>query len=175
MADGVALFGKDWDWGKEMGDFKPEANEDSEFKPLTGRYIARIADCFHDIGAFPSGDMYDRYTLSLQVTETIDGDRGTNRYLRKRYQNTPEGVHKLANDLFTAGITVDTSSKEAFDLSLTDTKDKLMNVRAWVWTPDKTREGAIIPEEEREGRQQFAIIKEFKQKKQQTTTGEVPF
>lgn len=108
------------------------------------------------------------------MVETIDGDKGNNRYLNKRYQNTNEGIKKLMNDLFTAGIEFSTGSREEFDCSLTYAIDKQIKIRAWVWTPDKKIDGTPIPEEDRVAIQQMKITKEFKKGKS-TTTSEAPF
>jgi hypothetical protein len=78
------------------------------------------------------------------------------------------------NDLFTAGIDFDKGSREAFDLSLTNAIDKQMRLRAWAWSPDKTRTGELIAEEDRVAMQQMKIVKEFKGKGKKLT-GDVPF
>ena len=158
-----------------LQDYKPETNEDGIFNPITGRYVARIARLTHNIGVSTStNEPYDFYALNLQVKEIIDGDKAVNRYLSKRYNNNPDGLKKLMNDLFTAGLEFDKTSRETFDLGLSGLVDKLLNIRCWVWTPEKDRAGNIIPEDERNPIQQFVIVKEFKGKK--SSTGEaIPF
>jgi hypothetical protein len=110
----------------------------------------------------------------MQITETIDGDKGNNRYLNKRYQNTNEKLKALMNDLFTAGIPFENGSREAFDLSLVNAIDKQVRLRAWVWTPDKDISGNPIAEDNRTPIQQMKIVKDFKSKGK-TPSSEVPF
>jgi len=164
------------DFFSELKDYTPEEIKDEgDFKPLKGSYLTRVTKLSHNIGVSTKDNTpYDFYALNLQITETIDGDKGNNRYLNKRYQNTNEGIKKLMNDLFTAGIDFDKGSREAFDLSLTNAIDKQMRLRAWAWSPDKTRTGELIAEEDRVAMQQMKIVKEFKGKGKKST-GDVPF
>lgn len=152
------------DYNELNKNFKPEeVNDDSGFKPIKGAYICRIDRAEHKKGtAKTSGEPYDFYALKLQVTEVIEGDKGLNRFLDRVYRNDNDGIKKLLNDMFTSGIELDRSSEEALDASLSTLKDKTVKVRTWIWTPDKNRDGSPIPEEERTGRQQLKIIKEFK-------------
>jgi hypothetical protein len=54
--------------------------------------------------------------------------------------------------------------------------DKTMNIRAWVWTPDKDRDGNPIAEEMRIPRQMLKVVKEFKSKgKSKGKDNQVPF
>lgn len=163
------------DFFGELKDYKPqEVKDEGDFKPLKGSYICRISKLTHNIGVSTRDNSpYDFYALNMQVTETVEGDKGENRYLNKRYQNTNEKLKSLMNDLFTAGIEFDSGSREAFDLSLTNAIDKQVRVRAWSWTPEKDIHGNIIPEEERTAIQQLKIVKDFKKTK--ASTSELPF
>lgn len=163
------------DFFGELKDYKPEEIKDEgDFKPLKGSYICRVSKLTHNVGTSTNdGNPYDFYSLNMQITETIDGDKGNNRYLNKRYQNTNEKLKALMNDLFTAGISFETGSREAFDLSLVNAIDKQVRLRAWVWTPEKDRNGNIIPEEERTPLQQIKIVKDFKKGALKPT--ELPF
>jgi len=163
------------DFFGELKEYKPvEVKDDNDFKPLKGSYIVRVAKLTHNIGTSQkNGEPYDFYSLNMQVTETIDGDKGDNRYLNKRYQNNNEALKKLMNDLFTAGIEFDTGSREAFDLSLVNAIDKQMRVRAWAWTPEKKMDGTPIAEEDRIAIQQIKIVKDFKKGALKST--ELPF
>lgn len=163
------------DFFGELKDYKPEeVKDEGDFKPLKGSYICRVSKLTHNVGnSQKDGNPYDFYSLNMQITETIDGDKGNNRYLNKRYQNTNEKLKALMNDLFTAGISFETGSREAFDLSLVNAIDKQIGVRAWVWTPEKDRNGNIIPEEERIPMQQMKIVKDFKKGALKST--ELPF
>ena len=164
------------DFFGELKEYKPEEIKDEgDFKPIKGSYITRVSRLTHNIGVSTrDSSPYDFYSLNVQVTETVDGDKGDNRYLTKRYQNTPEGVKKLMNDLFTAGIDFDKGSREAFDLSLSNAIDKQIRLRAWAWSPDKTMAGVPIPEDERTAIQQMKIVNEFKGAKK-SSGGSVPF
>lgn len=159
----------------ELKDYKPEeVKDEGDFKPLKGSYICRVSKLTHNMGtSTKDGNPYDFYSLNMQITETIDGDKGNNRYLNKRYQNTNEKLKALMNDLFTAGIAFETGSREAFDLSLVNAIDKQIRVRTWVWTPEKDRNGNIIPEEDRTPMQQMKIVKDFKKGALKPT--ELPF
>ena len=139
--------------------------DDSEFKPLKGAYVCRIDGLTRKVGVSErTGDDYDFYTLKLQVTDTIEGDRGTNRYLDKVYNSDDNGRRALANDLFTAGIEFDKTSEDAFDASLVTTKDKTMNVRAWS-RPKMVKIGDEWEKKEPEELKQYIKkVKEFKLK-----------
>lgn len=160
-----------------LKDYQPEVIKDEpSFKTFKGRYTARILKITHNIGvSTTTSNPYDFYSLRLQVTETIEGDKADKRLLDKRYQNTPEGMKKLMNDLFTMGVEYGKENREAFDLSLSSAVDKIVNVRAWTWTPDKTMDGAVIPEDERVAKQQFTVVKDFSKTKKSTTSEKAPF
>ena len=126
------------DWNGISG-FTPEKpTEDVDFAPLKGGYVARVDKIERVQGTSDRGNEYDFYSLNLQITETIEGDQGNNRYLRKTYSaidgafsTAEENLKRLVQDLFTAGIEVDKSSQESFDASLANAKDKLVHVRCW--------------------------------------------
>ncbi len=163
------------DFFDELKEYKAEEVKDSDFKPIKGKYVARIARLIHMVGnSSTTGEPFDFYSINCQILETIEGDMGNGRYLGKRYQNTPEGLKKLMNDLFTAGIGYAQTDREAFDMSLSSAVDRQINLRAWSWSPEKNRDGSLIPEEERVAKQQVAVIKEFKKDKK-TTNETVPF
>ena len=164
------------DFFGELGkDFTPKENEDNDFAPLKGSYVCRVARLTHNIGvSTTTNEPYDFYSLNLQVTEVVEGDKGVNRFLSKRYQNTIEGLKKLWNDLFTAGIEFNKESRADFDLSLANVIDKQMKIRAWSWSPKEDRAGNVIPEEDRIAYQSIKVIKEFKKSKSASST-EVPF
>ncbi len=147
----------------ELKDYTPEeVRDEGDFKPLKGSYITVVKRLTHNTGvSTTTNEPYDFYSLNIQVIETIDGDKGNNRYLSKRYQSTNEGIKKLMNDLFTAGIEFNKGSREDFDLSLGNAIDKEVRVRAWGWKPDKTRAGEPIAEEDRVALQTVKIVKEF--------------
>ncbi len=164
---------------KELLDsgYKPEVNEDAEFEPVKGKYVCRIDSAGRVRGESKlDGAPYDFYTISTQVIEVIDGDKATNRFLKLRYNADADGVKKLLNDLFTAGIGIEAHNQEELDTFLATLKDNTLNIRAWVWIPEKDRSGNIIPEENRVPYQQVKIVKEFKGKtKASKVTSEIPF
>ena len=160
-----------------LKDYQPEEIKDEEFKPIKGKYVARVARLTHNIGlSTTTNEPYDFYSLNIQITETIEGDRGNNRYLSKRFQNNLDSIKKLCNALFTAGIPFDnTGVREAFDLSLTNAIDKTINIRAYIWTPEKDRAGNLIPEEDRTPLQMFNIVKNFSDKKKSNSSESIPY
>lgn len=158
--------------------FTPEVQEDDmDFKPITGKYICRIDSAGRVSGkSEKTGDDYDFRSVSLQVAEIVDGDKATNRFLKLNYNCDADGVKKLLNDLFTAGIDMAVKFDVELDEALPMLTDKTMNIRAWVWTPEKDRSGNLIPEEKRQSRQQLKVVKDFKgKKKAETAKSEVPF
>lgn len=169
----------------ELKDFTPEEiNDESIFKPLKGAYECRIDRLEHVQGTSEkTGDPYDFYSMSLEIISITEGDKGVGRYLKRNYNNDNEGIKKLLNDMFTSGIELDRSSQEALDASLSSAKDKIVKVRAWVWTPEKTRDGQPIAEEDRVGIQQIKIVKEFRlgkggkkgDKSENLSSSQVPF
>ncbi len=168
-------FTSDNDFFNELKEYKPvEIKDEGDFKPLKGSYICRVTKLTHNTGTSETtGNSFDFYALNMQITEVIDGDKGIGRFLNKRYQNNNEALKKLMNDLFTAGISFETDSREAFDLSLTNAIDKQIRVRAWSWSPDKTLTGMSIPEDERIPLQMMKIVKDFKKAK--TPSSDLPF
>lgn len=161
----------------ELQGYQPETIKDEvDFKPIKGKYVCRIARFEHNIGiSTVTNEPYDFYALNMQVVETVNGDRGERRYLTKRYQNNPEGFKKLLNDMFTAGLSYDISTREAFDLGLSGMIDKNLNVSAYPFTPDKKRDGTPLAPEDRETYQIVKIVKEFKLKKGKKEKAEAPF
>lgn len=155
------------DW-KELEGFEPAITEDTmSFQPIRGAYVCKVVGFTRQVGS-KDGNEYDFHSLNAQVVETVEGDKGDNRYMSKAYNTanlteftTPEDEKKrLLTDLCTAGLAYDLSSDEAFTNSLTATKDKLINVRAF---PTKS------------GKQAVKIVKEFKLRKKKAEAGPTPF
>ena len=158
--------------------FQPEVVKDeTDFQPITGKYICRIDSAGRVTGKSErTGNEYDFYSVSLQVAEIVDGDKATNRFLKINYNKDADGVKKMLNDLFTAGISLGVSSDKELDEALPMIKDKTMNIRCWVWTPEKDKNGNPIPEENRKAYQQTRVVKEFKgKKKADTIKSNIPF
>ena len=163
------------DFFGELKDYKPEVvKDDNEFKPLKGSYNAIVKQLTHKTGTSQTtGNAFDFYSLNMQIVETISGDKGENRYIQKRYNNENDKLKALMNDLFTAGVEFDNSSREAFDLSLTNAIDKQIKIRAWTWSPDKSMSGELLAEEDRVALQMSKIVKDFSGKKAKAS--ELPF
>ena len=157
--------------------FVPEVNEDSSgFEMLNGSYVARIEEAGRKAGkSAKSGNDYDFRTIKLQVVETVKGDKGDNRYLDVTYNLDDKGMKRLLGDLFTAGIEVTAKTDEELDEFLTTLKDKTMNIRCWVWTPEKDKDGKPVAEELRKSYQQIKVVKELKSKGNKVNTAKVPF
>jgi len=147
--------------------YEPEAiTDDADFKPLKGAYKCCIEGLAHKEGVSErTGNEYDFYSLKLQVVEVLEGDKGVNRKLDKIYNNDKDGQKKLADELFSGGIALDTSSEEAFETSLQDAKDKVISVRTWVRPAmTKNAEGEWVEKEPKEEKQYLKIVKELKLK-----------
>ena len=157
--------------------FTPQENEDKGFEPVNGKYICRIDSAGRQTGnSKKTGEPYDFFAVNVQVAEIVDGDKATNRFLRLRYNPDADGIKKLLNDLFTAGIAIEAKTEEELAIELELLKDKTLNIRAWAWTPEKDRQGNVIPEENRVAFQQLRVVKAFTGKnKPETIEGNVPF
>lgn len=158
--------------------FEPEIVEDSsDFSPITGKYVCRIDSAGRLQGVSKSTNKeYDFRSINIQVAEIIEGDKATNRFLKLTYNPDADGVKRLMNDLFTAGIKLEATSDAELDAALEGLKDKTMNIRCWVWTPVKDKSGNPIPEENRKAYQQIRVVKEFKgKKKADNIKSNVPF
>lgn len=142
--------------------YRPEENKEMGFEPVNGKYVCRIDSIGRVSGTSQrTGQPYDFYSCKAQVVEVVDGDKATNRFLQISYNNDGDGVKKMLNDLFTAGIEVGVKTQDELDAALAGLTDRTMNIRAWVWTPEKDREGNPIAEEDRIPRQQVRVVKTF--------------
>lgn len=56
------------------------------FKPLRGGYKGEIKRIEHKTGSNSFGD-FDKWSLAIQITQTLEGDKGDNRWLFKEYNN----------------------------------------------------------------------------------------
>lgn len=152
-----------------LSGYKPEENRDSEgFDILKGTYLCAVTKL-----ALDKHEQYgDRYQLELTVNEVQDGNGNPGRKFWKRYKKDEDGMKKLLNDMFTAGIDLDKGSVDAFEGSFQNALDKDVLVRAWGWTPKKDRDNNDIPEDEQIEQQSFRIVnkKKAKTKKKTATT-----
>lgn len=142
--------------------FKPEVVEDVSFEPLHGKYVCRIDDAGRNKGKSDrTGNEYDFRSMSMQVVETISGDKGENRFLKRNYNVDEEGMKKLLNDFHTAGIEVTAKNDEELDAFLMTLKDKTINASAWVTKEFVSKQtGKTIPG----GKQAVRIVNKFKSK-----------
>ena len=152
---------------KEAG-FKPEVQEDdSDFSPIKGKYRCRIDRPGRVTGSNEKRS-WDFHSLKMQIVEVVDGESGLNRYIdcnKFNYNVDEAGRKQIINDLHTAGIeTKGIDSDDEFDAFVVSLQDRIVCVRAWRWTPDKTMEGVPIPEGERQPKQMAKIVKEFSAK-----------
>lgn len=84
----------------------------------------------------------EHYKLELEIVEVLDGNGNTGRTLRRNYakaevasEKVSKTVKDLVNDLFTAGIEVDTDGVEALEAAFEGTIGKVIYVKAYGWTP----------------------------------------
>lgn len=160
--------------GDFLRGFKPQINDDGDL-PVKGAAMTKVN---HLRPAKNKEGVYDRYELELETTEVLDGNvRLGKRFWRRYYKDNEESIKDLVNDMFTSGIDLDTSNgEEAFEASFINAIDKPVCVRAWGWTPEKDRQGNIVPAAERRPIQQFVIKHAGSLKtKAQTASGKVPF
>ena len=156
--------------------YKPEENADKGFEPVTGKYVCRIDSCGRVQGVSQAtNNPYDFYALNTQVVEVVDGNKATNRFLKKNYNNDSEGIKKLVNDLFTAGIALSAKSQDELDAELATLTDKTMNIRAWARKKQRKEGDVWVDDESGEMRQYTAVVKSFGKAKADTASGNVPF
>ncbi len=162
--------------GLRNAGFNPTpVEDDGGFEPVTGKYVCRIDSAGRKTGEGKKGH-YDFRTIKLQVAEIVEGDVATNRFFDKVYNIDEEGTKKLLNDAFTANIELKATTDDELDTELPTLVDKTMNVRCWVWTPTKDRDGNEIAVENRTPYQQCKVVKEFKgKKKADSIKSNIPF
>ena len=147
-------------FGGKLVEIEDTGNIDFE-KPIKGAYRARLVSLKRYSGESDKCEngVYDMWSLNMQVEETLEGDKGNNRYLSKTYSNVigkyqedaEEGCNKLANDLFTAGVLQQCEITKKVKMEVIEEIapqiiDKLVNVRAYG----------------RKNKQVCRIVKEFK-------------
>lgn len=134
--------------------------DDESFPKLKGKYVAEVDSCMRQQGtSVKTGEPYDFYGMKFVVLETIEGDKGEKRRLDKTFQNTEEGLKKLADSLFTAGLECDVSEAK-IDETIAKSIGKRVNISAWVWKEKDV--------------QMVKVVNEFKLKKGKKASGEAP-
>ncbi len=150
--------------------YEPEENLDSQgFDILKGTYMTAITKLVVE-----SHEQFgDRYQLELTVNEVLDGNGSPGRKFWKRYRKDEDGLKRLMNDLFTAGLDFSRNSVEDFESAFGHFLDAPVLVRAWGWTPSKKMDGTPIPEDEQTEQQSMKIVNKKKAKK--TAKASTPF
>jgi len=153
--------------------FEPQVIEDTSFEPIKGKYVARIDDAGRVQGVSKTNnEPYDFRTISFQVVETVDGQKGDNRFLKRTYRADADGMKKLLTDLHTAGIECKCGSEAELDEMLPGLKDKTVNLSAYVSKEWTTPDGKTIPA----GKQVVRVVNSFKGKsKPSEAKSNVPF
>lgn len=145
-----------------LAGLKPELND--SYEVLTGVYEVVIkdeekAETGFLVRTWEDGRESRRFQITADVVTVLKGNGQPGRRLWMRYNEDEAGIQKLANDLHTAGLwnTLDHSSVEQLKVSLPSLAGKTLYVRAWGWTPEKDRQGNVLPEGERKTLQQASV------------------
>lgn len=152
--------------------WKPTANEDGEFKPLKGTYACSIMTLRPEKDEKNGNAKF--YQLELKPVEVLEGDEFGEKFtFRKRVyvdgEKATKNLQDLLDDLFTAGIELDTASDEAMEASFEKAIGHTAYVRAWGWTPDKDIKGNVVPEADRKSRQMWVVQKAGVAEKKRST------
>lgn len=139
--------------------FTPSINEDgSGFDILEGVYRTKVNYLRPEKN---KDGVEDRYREELETVEVVKGNGNPGRkFWKTYYKDNEKSMRELVNDMFTAGITLDTSSDAAFEASFEGAIGKSVYVRGWGWTPTKRQDGSLIPKEEQQARQSFVVKSE---------------
>lgn len=156
---------------------KPEVNDG--FEVLEGVYqtVVNGEETGYVTKTAKNGDVYSQFQIRVDITDVLDGSGQAGRRVWMRYREDEDGIKKLINDLFTAGILdkVDKSSVAGLKGSLGQIAGSTMYIRCWKWIPEKDMQGNAIPEERREARQQMAVKSAKALKKLIEKAGNSPF
>jgi hypothetical protein len=157
----------------KAGGWKPTANEDGEFKPLKGTYACAIITLRPEVDEKNGNAKY--YQLELKPAEVLEGDEFGEKFtFRKRVyydgEKAAKNVGDLLDDLFTAGVELDTTSDEAMEASFEKAIGQTAYVRAWGWKPTKDMKGNDIPEADQKARQMWVIQQASVAKKKRSST-----
>lgn len=140
----VPEFLKNVDWVK----VDAQEDYDDEIPALRGDYKGEIK-------GFNFVEEYNFYGMNMQITETVKGIKGDNRYVSKtfnlgesEYQTVEEGQEKLIKALKTVGVT---STEEAIG------KIVCMRIR-----PNTDKDGKVRKDKKGWPKHIVGLIKEFK-------------
>ena len=115
---------------------KPTSND--EKKQLIGDAVCKINTIKKYV---KENETEERLLIELEVINAIPDPKGRETTIvygdkiTKYYKETggkKTNFEAFFNDMFTAGIDIDTDSEESLELSLTDAVNKLVYVRSWV-------------------------------------------
>ena len=144
--------------------YKPEVNSGADFEPLNGVYetVCRV------LRTEPGKDgREDQWMIQLYITRVFKGthvdtqvEEAKRRRLTRWYSKDTDGLKRLVNDCFTAGVTLSLESDEAVEASFEKAIGVTFFVRAWSSTPTKDKEGNVVPEQERRTFQNFVVLTE---------------
>ena len=122
-----------------LAGLKPES-VDTGFDNLKGVYKMKVKA----ITVNEANQYIDvpHYKIDLEVLEVLDGNGSPGRTLRRNYakaempsEKASKTVKNLVNDLFTAGLSVDSSSVEALEASFESLRESIVYVKAYGWKP----------------------------------------
>lgn len=138
----VALIEEVFGMVEPLDDFlaglKPELNDG--FDILTGVYRVVIkneekAETGFLVRKWEDGNESRRFQITADVTDVLKGNGNPGRRFWMRYNEDEQGIKRMVNDLFTAGILdkVDRTSIESLKTTLPALAGQTMYVRAWGW------------------------------------------
>ena len=153
--------------------FKAQDVDEGDYPVFKGTYKVAVNKLEVVDNKYKPGEK--QYEFGLTVTDVLAGDVAGGRFLKRWYSQDEEGLGKLMNDLFTAGLSFKQASVAEFDKSLAALIDKTAFVRTWGWTATKDHEGNPLPESEHKKRQSFAFKNQKNVKKLAATAEKVPF
>ena len=130
-----------------LAGYEPQPVEEKEFGPkiLQGKYNAVINRFQRSTGTWPSGDAYDKYQVSIQITDTVDAKTdGTNMYVNRDYnlldtdwKTGQQSIEDMLNELnqFVAEVTVQGSTAdeifESIDVAVSNLIGEPVTCRVW--------------------------------------------
>lgn len=156
--------------------FKPQVNEDGPAGDVAVKGHARTKVNVLRPDKNKEGKI-DRYLLELETMECLEGKINLGkRFWKRYYQDSQESIQELCNDMFTAGIKLDTTGDvTAFEASFAEAIEKPVIVRAWGHKFTTKQDGTPIPPEDQKDKQFFIIKASAPAPKAGGVKKEVPF
>ena len=138
-----------------LAGLKPETNDG--FDILTGVYQVVIkneekAETGFLVRTWQDGNESRRFQITGDVTDVLKGNGNPGRRLWMRYNEDEQGIKRLVNDLFTAGLLdkIDRTSVESLKTTLPALAGQTMYVRGWGWKregDDQERQSVAVKSE----------------------------